>query len=95
MMRGCLTIAVLCLAFGAAPVAAEVPPTLAEREAFIAAITANGCRMTEAEAPVKLPAVGIDKDTSGAITNALVAEGLAEVDYDNDVLTLKTEGCVP
>jgi hypothetical protein len=86
---------IVLAALAASPALSQDAPSEAEREAFIAAITANGCRMTEAEAPIKLPAVGIDKDTSSAITDALLAEGLAEVDEDRQVLTLKTEGCAP
>jgi hypothetical protein len=87
------TAAVAVLA--ATPLLAQDGPTEAEREAFIAAVTANGCQMTEAEAPIKLPAVGIDKDTSGEIVEELIAEGLAEVSEGDAfaILTLKTEGC--
>jgi hypothetical protein len=77
----------------ATPALAEGGPTEAQREAFIAAITANDCTMTQVEAETKLPAVGIDKETSGAIAIALIDEGLAEVSEDGEVLTLKTEGC--
>ena len=51
--------------------------------------------MTEAEAEVAFPAVGIDRDTSGLITDALIGEGLAEVSEDGLELTLLTEGCAP
>jgi hypothetical protein len=77
----------------AAPALAEGGPTTAQREAFIATITANGCSMTETEAASMLPAVGIDRDTSGLITDALIDEGLAEVSEDRQRLTLLTEGC--
>ncbi len=77
----------------ATPALAQDGPTEAEREAFIAAITANGCRMTEEEAPTKLPAVGIDKETSGAIVDDLIAEGLAELEDGSEALILKTKGC--
>jgi hypothetical protein len=81
----------------ATPLFAQDEPTEAEREAFIAAVTANGCQMTEMEAPIKLPAAGIDKDTSGQIVVDLITEGLAEVSEEHSiaVLTLKTEGCAP
>ena len=77
----------------ATPALAEGGPTDAQREAFIAAVTANGCMMTEAEAEAQLPAAGIDRDTSGLIAEALIEEGLAEVSEDRSTLTLKTEGC--
>ncbi len=77
----------------ATPAWAEGGPTDAQREAFIAAITANGCQMTEDEAEAQLPAAGIDRDTSGLITDALIEEGLAEISEDGSTLTLKTEGC--
>ena len=83
----------LLLILLAGPALAEGGPTEAQREAFIAAITANGCQMTEAEAEVQLPAAGIDRETSAMITDALLAEGLAEVNEDQTTLTLKTEGC--
>ena len=84
---------VFALVLLASPALAEGGPTEAQRDAYIAAITANGCQMTEAEAETKLPAAGIDRDTSGLITDALIAEGLAEVSEDGATLTLKTEGC--
>ncbi|MDP3197891.1 hypothetical protein [Tabrizicola sp.] len=84
---------VLALVLLASPALAEGGPTEAQRKAFIAAITANGCQMTEAEAEVQLPAAGIDRETSGLITDALLAQGLAEVNQDQSTLTLRTEGC--
>ena len=84
---------VFALILLATPVLAEGGPTDAQREAFIAAVTANDCQMNEAEAEVQLPALGIDRDTSGLISNVLVADGLAEVSEDGHTLTLKTEGC--
>jgi hypothetical protein len=84
---------VLALVVLASPALAEGGPTEAQREAFVAAITANGCQMTEAEAEAQLTAVGLDRDTSGLITDALIAEGLAEVSEDGQTLTLMTEGC--
>jgi hypothetical protein len=85
----------LALTLLATPVFAEGGPTQAQRDAFVDAIRANGCRMTEGEAETQLPAVGVDRETSGMITNALLSEGLAELDKDGSVLTLKTEGCAP
>jgi hypothetical protein len=87
----------LCALFltAATPAFAEIEPTEAQREAFIAAVVANGCKMTEDEAPQKLPAVGIDQLTSHEIANGLVDEGLAEISDDNKTLTLKTGGCGP
>ncbi|NJM81950.1 MAG: hypothetical protein HC844_05120 [Tabrizicola sp.] len=91
-MRGAAPAFLLALCI-AAPAQAEGGPTDAQRAAFIAAITANDCKMTEAEAEVQLPAVGVDRDTSAQITEALISAGLAELDEDKSVLTLKTEGC--
>ena len=85
--------ALLCLLAG--PALAEGGPTEAQRAAYIETITANGCTMTQAEAEIALPAVGIDRDTSGLITDALLGEGLAEVSEDGLELTLLTEGCAP
>ena len=84
---------VFALILLATPVLAEGGPTDAQREAFIAAVTANDCQMNEAEAEIQLPAVGIDRDTSGLISNVLIADGLAELSDDGRTLTLKTEGC--
>ncbi len=83
----------LALMLLASPALAEGGPTNVQREAFIAALAANDCQMTEAEAEVQLPAAGIDRDTSGLITDALLAEGLAELSADGHTLTLTTEGC--
>ncbi|MGL4236017.1 hypothetical protein [Tabrizicola sp.] len=79
----------------AGPALAQQEPTEAQREAFIAAVKANGCRMTEQQAPDLLPSVGIDQETSAAIVNDLVTEGLAELNRDRELLILKTEGCAP
>ena len=83
------------LAFAATPAFADEEPTAAQREAYIAAITANGCRMTEDEAKEQLPAAGLDKKTSAKITKALVSEGLIERNKDLKEVILKTEGCAP
>ena len=83
----------LALVLLATPAFAEGGPTVEQRDAYIATITANGCKMTEAEAETKLPAAGVDRETSGLITEALIVEGLAEVSEDGTTLTLKTEGC--
>lgn len=88
-----IALRALALVLLATPALAEGGPTEAQREAYIAAITANGCKMTEAEAETKLPAAGIDRDTSGLITDALIGEGLASISEDGTTLTLKTEGC--
>jgi hypothetical protein len=87
--------ALALLAFAATPALADGEVTVAQREAYIAAITANGCQMTNAEAEAQLPAAGINKDASKQITKTLVAEGLAELNADENMLILKTEGCAP
>lgn len=88
-----IALRALALVLLATPVLAEGGPTAEQRDAYIAAITANGCKMTEAEAEEKLPAAGVDRETSGLITEALIAEGLASVSEDGTTLTLMTEGC--
>jgi hypothetical protein len=88
-----IVVRVLVAVLLASPAMAEGGPTEAQREAFIAAVTANGCQMTEAEAETQLPPLGIDRDTSALISDALIAEGLAEVNEGLTALTLKTEGC--
>lgn len=89
MIRSLILVSTLV----AGPVFAQDTPTEAEREAFIQAVTANGCRMTEEEAPEKLPPVGLDKETTGAIVDLLVADGLAEWSEVDEALILKTDGC--
>jgi hypothetical protein len=70
---------------------AQTEPTDAQRAAFIEAIAANGCKMTEEEAAVKLPAAGITQELSGAIVDALIEDGSAVV--EGVTLTLNAEVC--
>jgi len=60
---------------------------------FLATIAANGCSMTEAEAEVALPAVGIDRDLSGEIAIHLLDRDLATLSDDYQSFTLSAELC--
>lgn len=83
---------VLVLALAATPgVAQEF--TEAQKVAFIEAIAANDCSMTEAEAEVLLPAVGIDRDLSGEIAGHLLDRDLAVLSEDYQTFTLAPELC--
>ena len=67
------------------------PTPTPDRAAFIAALEANGCKMTKAEANVLLPKAGFTPQSSGPIVQDLIAEGLAVV--DDTTFTLKTGKC--
>lgn len=88
-----MTRYLLLLALCATPALAEEGPSDADYNAFVEAVTANDCEMTQGEAEVLLPAVGIDQDTSGLIASELIAEGDAELSDDGETFTLLTEGC--
>jgi hypothetical protein len=63
------------------------------RDKFIEAVRANGCQMTEDEAEVKLPPLGLQKkDVQGMIPD-LIAEGVIELDEKKFNLILHAEGC--
>jgi hypothetical protein len=64
-------------------------------DAFISAVAANGCEMTEAEAEVILPAVGIDEETSGLIAMDLIEENHASLSDDEETFFLFIEECEP
>lgn len=70
---------------------APAPAAGGTREAFVAAIVANGCAMTEAEADALLGAAGFTKETSRPIAQALIAEGLAS--FEGGSFTLAPELC--
>lgn len=88
-MRG--LVAVLALMAAGPALAQEF--TEDQRAIFIDAIAANDCSMTEAEAEVLLPAVGIDRDLSGAIATHLLDRGEATLSEDNQTFTLAPELC--
>ena len=67
--------------------------TEAQKATFIDAIAANDCSMTEAEAEVLLPAVGIDRDLSGEIAGHLLDRDLAVLSEDYQTFTLSPELC--
>jgi hypothetical protein len=89
----CITKTLALLALSAAPAFAEDEPTDAQYDAFVTAITANDCEMTEAEAEMLLPSVGLDQDTSGMIAEELIDEDLAELSEDGETFYLLTEEC--
>jgi len=81
------------LALSASPALAEDEATDAQYDAFVTAVTANDCEMTEAEAEILLPSVGLDQDTSGLIAAELIDEDLAELSEDGETFYLLTEDC--
>ena len=89
----CLSKYLALLALSATPAFAEGGPTDAQYDAFVTAITANDCEMTEAEAEMLLPAIGLDQDTSGMIATELIDEDLAELSEDGETFYLLTEDC--
>lgn len=60
---------------------------------FIATIAANGCTMTETEAALALPAVGIDQDLSAEIAGHLLDRDQATLSEDMLTFTLAPELC--
>jgi hypothetical protein len=86
MTRAILLAAVLALP--AWPVLAQ---SEAEQQAMIAAIAANGCRVTPSNNSAILGAAGLSEDAARAVVQALIDSGRAAV--EGGVLVLKTGGC--
>ncbi|MCU0829345.1 MAG: hypothetical protein MUE52_18650 [Tabrizicola sp.] len=82
----------LCLALIATPALAQ-EFSEEQKAAFIDAIAANDCSMTETEAEVLLPAVGIDRDLSAEIAVYLLDRGEATLSEDSQTFTLAPELC--
>lgn len=82
-----LAAALLC---STTPLQAQTADS-AEAKALIAAITANGCAVTDANNAEVLKAAGLSDDQAKAVVSALIAAGQAEVVGED--LRLKTEGC--
>lgn len=64
----------------AAPVAAE---PFDARAVLVLALANNGCAMSETEAEVLLPPLGLTMDTAETVADALIAEGLARFDGES------------
>jgi hypothetical protein len=73
------------------PVMAAAQDTAPGRDAFVAAVEAAGCHLTQADAGAVLQPLGFTPDVTQKIVDDLVAEGVATVDETG--LTLKTETC--
>lgn len=81
-----------CAVFVASPALAQ-DFTEEQKATFIAVLAANGCKMTEAEGEVALPAAGIDGDVSWRIANDLEARGEGWLSEDMQTFTLAPEIC--
>lgn len=88
MLRASLVVLILA----ATPALAQ-EFTDEQKATFIDAIAANDCRMTEDEAEVLLPPVGIDRDLSGEIASHLLDRNLATLSEDMQTFTLSAELC--
>ena len=86
MIRAILLAAVVALSAGAAPA-----QSAADQQAMIAAIAANGCRVTPSNNAAILGAAGLSEDAARAVVQALLDSGRAAV--EGGVLVLKTGGC--
>jgi hypothetical protein len=82
----------LGLTLGAGPALAQ-DFTEEQKATFIAVLAANGCKMTEAEGEVALPAAGIDRNVTWRIANDLEARGEASLSEDMQTFTLAPEIC--
>ncbi len=76
----------------AVPALAEAADDAGKRALLIATIEDHGCRLTEALADEVLPPLGFVMEETRPIFQALMGEGLAEL--DGDVLVLRTEACL-
>lgn len=84
----------LVAALAAWPVVAQGPDPVPEATVgFVAAVRANGCAMTEAEAQAQLPAVGLTM-TDAQVAAALMNRGpLFSIDADGETLRLVPDLC--
>jgi hypothetical protein len=89
-----MRLTALMLAFGAmaAPAFAQ-DFTEDQKAAFIDAIAANDCSMSEDEAEELMPAAGINREVSGAIAVYLIDRDQATLSDDMQLLTLSEELC--
>lgn len=89
MTRPILPAAALALAaLSAGPAPAQ---SAADQQAMIAAIAANGCRVTAQNNGAILQTAGLSEDVAAAVVQALIDSGRAAV--EGGVLVLKTGGC--
>lgn len=89
MIRPILLAAALSVpALSAGPALAQ---SAADQQAMIAAIAANGCRVTAQNNAAILGAAGLSEDVAAAVVQALIDSGRAAV--EGGILVLKTGGC--
>jgi hypothetical protein len=81
---------ILATALAAGPLPA-LAQGAADQQAMIAAIAANGCRVTAENNAAVLRAAGLNEDVAAAVVQALIDSGRAAV--EGGVLVLKTGGC--
>ena len=74
-------------------VPAPMPATLAPKERLVAAIAANGCLLTASNVSTILSQAEIAQPDLRALTNALAAEGRAEVSGEGTIRVL-TDTCI-
>jgi hypothetical protein len=86
-----MTRAILLAAVLALPAGTALAQSSADQVAMIAAIAANGCRVTPANNAAILSAAGLSEDAARAVVQALLDSGRAAV--EGGVLVLKTGGC--
>ncbi|MBI1217685.1 MAG: hypothetical protein GC186_03970 [Rhodobacteraceae bacterium] len=80
------------LALAALPALAEGGPRPAEIDALIAAMTAAGCMVTDANQAAVLQAAGLTPDVAAGVVQVLEADGRA-VQGEGHTLRLKTGSC--
>ena len=66
-------------------------PEASPRDRLVAAIEANNCQMTEAEADTMLPGIGLDDSQVRALVGALISDGMAT--FSDGVLRLDNANC--
>ncbi|MFL4470832.1 hypothetical protein ACERZ8_13415 [Tateyamaria armeniaca] len=64
-----------------------------QKDALIAAMQANGCMMTTAQANVQMPQLGIDRPTAIRLSREMMAEGIAAFASDEETLLLLPPAC--
>ncbi|MEN0042038.1 MAG: hypothetical protein AAF764_12005 [Pseudomonadota bacterium] len=64
-----------------------------QKAALIAAMQANGCMMTTAQANAQMPKLGIDRATAIRLSRQMMAEGIATFASDEETLLLLPPAC--
>ncbi|NPD15233.1 hypothetical protein HOY34_08480 [Xinfangfangia sp. D13-10-4-6] len=88
-----LSLAIAAIAAPALADKSAVPPGTDWKALLVGAIEANGCKMTEDEAEVKLPPLGFGYDWTVFVLQDLVAEGKLVLEEETQTVIAKTEAC--